>query len=284
MAGGRALCFSVAMGNRAMKEFWTGDVGARWVRMAPFLDAGFAQVTQMLVTRAEPLSGRSVLDVGCGAGALSRAVACQAKHVTGIDISATMLDAARAQAPANATYLEADAQTDRPPGAPFDAIVSQFGLMFFDDTVSALANLRDACAPGARLTFATWARAEDNPWFHIPRALAVRATGPLDSDPDAPGPMRMRDVPRVERWLRDAGWRDVTGETRALDLIQPGPLDQVAFFATQVGGASSVLAHHQADKATRRAVTAEIAAAFAAYDRSDSVHVPATVNFFTAVA
>ena len=272
------------MTNSEMKEFWSGDVGTRWVALSDFLDAGFARVTAAILSNAQSLDGARVLDVGCGAGALSRAMARRAHHVLGLDISSTMLTAARARSPANATYVEADAQSATIPDTPFDAVISQFGMMFFDNTVAALSNIRSACRSGGELTFATWARVEDNPWFRIPRELAVAATGPLDTDPDAPGPMRMRDIATVNTWLRNAGWQRVEGTRLEIDLPLPGTLEEVAFMSTRVGGASAVLAHYDADKSVRQEVTDQIARAFADHTRSGAVHVPATINIFTARA
>jgi len=272
------------MVNETQKAFWGGDVGARWVGMAPFLDATFTPVTRAVADALGDLSGAVVLDVGCGAGALSRVLAARAGQVHGIDISPAFLAAARARAPGNADYTLADAETDAMPGAPVDAIASQFGMMFFTDTTAALANLRRAARPGARLAFATWAASEVNPWFSVPRALAVAATGPLYSDPDAPGPMRLRDVDGTVALMRAAGWQEARGRALDIALPQPGTLEQVAYNATRVGGASSVLGHYQADKPTRSAVTGRIAQAFAPWAADGAVHVPARINLFTAVA
>jgi len=58
------------------------------------------------------------------------------------------------------------------PGAPFDAALSRFGVMFFSDPVAAFANLRAQLRPGARVTLAAWGPAAENPWFRVPARIA----------------------------------------------------------------------------------------------------------------
>ena len=92
-----------------------------------------------------------MLDVGCGTGSTTLAVARQLGangDSIGIDISEPMIAAARARAEreaAPARFICADAQEHAFEPASFDMIISRFGVMFFDDPVRAFANLRRAC-------------------------------------------------------------------------------------------------------------------------------------------
>jgi ubiquinone/menaquinone biosynthesis C-methylase UbiE len=76
-------------------------------------------------------------------------------RVTGIDLSAPMLEVARRRATEqgiDADFVQGDAQIasfDQ----PLDVVVSRFGVMFFDDTEAALANLAKATRRGGRLCF-----------------------------------------------------------------------------------------------------------------------------------
>src|SRR6185503_10080916 len=104
-------------------------------------------------------SASRVLDVGCGTGSTTLAVArlLQAKGgCTGIDISGPMIAAARARAKQEGTparFIQANAQTHAFEPASFDMIVSRFGVMFFSDPVQAFANLRHAATNDAELRF-----------------------------------------------------------------------------------------------------------------------------------
>lgn len=71
-----------------------------------------------------PAGAERVLDVGCGAGTLARAVAARVRQVDGIDRSPAMIEAARAAGPANASFQLADALTVDVPDGGYDAVLS----------------------------------------------------------------------------------------------------------------------------------------------------------------
>jgi SAM-dependent methyltransferase len=77
-----------------------------------------------LLLRQVPPGAQRVLDVGCGAGALARALAARVPHVDGVDRSPVMIDAARRSAPANVTLHLGDALTVGLPDGGYDAVVS----------------------------------------------------------------------------------------------------------------------------------------------------------------
>lgn len=274
------------MGNVAQKDYWRSASGDKWADMAERLDPTHAPVTDELVRRADIAPGMAVLDVGCGAGTSARALARAGAHVTGIDLSARLLDHARASMPedARAVFVEGDAQDHRFGAESFDRIVSQFGVMFFDDPVSAFANLLRAARPGATMVLAAWASAEENPWFSIPSRVAADALGPVETDPDAPSPTAFRDIGRVTGLIARAGWADVAGEPVPVVLAPPGSLDGVADQATRLGGAARVLRAHDADEAARAGVASGIARALCPYATPEGVRVPAVLNFFAARA
>ena len=150
--------------------------------------------------RSPPDPERRVLDVGCGTGSTTLAVArlLGAKgRCTGIDISEPMIAAARARAEREGTpasFIRADAQTHAFEPASFDMIISRFGVMFFDDSVRAFANLRRAARDDAELRFIAWRSAAENPFM----TTAERAAAPLLPNlparrPDAPGQFAFAD-------------------------------------------------------------------------------------------
>ena len=98
-----------------------------------------------------------VLDIGCGTGQTTRQAArmAQAGSVLGVDVSAAAIERARELARAeglrNVTFEQADAQVHHFPQERFDLAVSRFGTMFFDDPVTAFANIGRALRPAGRL-------------------------------------------------------------------------------------------------------------------------------------
>jgi SAM-dependent methyltransferase len=202
------------MANESMRENWT-DGAAGWVANEALFDAVFAPVTAAILAAAAPAPGQRVLDVGCGTGTLLATAAAAGAEVVGVDISEGMAAAARRRVP-EATVLVADAQTTEllaeVRGAPFDRVVSRYGVMFFEDPVAAFANIRRATAPGARLAFACWRTEEENPVFSLGTSvLAARLDpDPEPDDPDAPGPTAFADAARPAAVLTAAGWDSVT--------------------------------------------------------------------------
>ena len=112
-------------------------------------------------------------------------------------------------------FVVSDAQHDRLPG-PFDAVVSRFGVMFFEDPVAAFANVGAACADGAAMTFVCWRGLDENPAISVgARRLLERIPPPPPTAPNVPGPMAFADHARLRGILIDAGWSAI--DIRALD-------------------------------------------------------------------
>jgi SAM-dependent methyltransferase len=198
--------------NDEMRRTWSAGADA-WVQNEAFLDELFVPVTDAIVDAAAFRTGQSVLDLGCGTGTLLAAGATAGADVTGVDISVDMVAAAGRRVPA-ARVVAGDVQTAdlrALPGAPFDQVVSRFGVMFFDDPVAAFANVRAASAPTARMAFACWRRVEENPMFTLGVAPLAERMGAAQApaEPGASGPMAFQDPGLVTGVLTAAGWRGV---------------------------------------------------------------------------
>ena len=165
---------------------------------------GCSSRSKICSSKRFPPAGGRVLDVGCGTGSTTLAVARRlgAKgRCIGIDISEPMIAAARARAEREGTpasFIRADAQTHAFEPASFDMIISRFGVMFFDDSVRAFANLRRAAKQTPSLRFIAWRSAAENPFM----TTAERAAAPLLPNlparrPDAPGQFAFADRDRV---------------------------------------------------------------------------------------
>jgi SAM-dependent methyltransferase len=203
------------MANDAMRDNWAAG-GDAWVRNERIFDAIFAPFTAAVIDAADLGSARRVLDVGCGSGTLLDAATSAGVDAVGVDISPSMVEAARRRAPA-ATVVVADAQMadilDVAPGDPFDRVVSRFGVMFFADPAAAFANIRRATAPGAHLTFVCWRDGEIDTFQLGLRPLLDRMDEPPPSpQPGTPGPLGLADRERTADLLTAAGWAAVAAE------------------------------------------------------------------------
>lgn len=192
---------------------WRSQVGRSWAQNYALTDRSFAGLTQVLLDRAAPLVGNAVLDVGCGAGELSLALARQnpGAAVLGVDISPDLIEVAKSRAAdlANAHFVEADAGAWRDPDFAPDLILSRHGVMFFGDPPAAFANLRAGAAPGGRLLFSCFRTPGENAWA---TGLAELLGLPPSPNPRAPGPFAFADASYVEGILAAAGWQEIAFE------------------------------------------------------------------------
>jgi SAM-dependent methyltransferase len=123
-----------------------------------FLPALFEQWTGPVADAAGIKPGDQVLDVACGTGVLARALAgrvAPAGSVVGLDLNAGMLEVAQRRAP-GLRWEKGRAEELPFDSDGFDAVVSQFGLMFFEDRVAALQEMLRVLRPGGRLAVAVW--------------------------------------------------------------------------------------------------------------------------------
>lgn len=255
--------------NRAQAELWNQASGQAWVDLQAILDRMLAPVAARLVDSAFPGEGARVLDIGCGAGATTLAMARRlgaAGRCLGADISAPLVAAAQARAAAqglgSAAFIEADAQTYRFEAQDFDAVISRFGVMFFDDPPAAFANIRKAARPGGRLTFAAWRSPLENPFMVVPTQAAARLLPPMPPpDPEAPGQFAFADGERVRRILDAAGWTDI--DLRPVDIPTEVAEADVMAYVTRLGPVGQAL--READAATGEAVTAALREGIAPY-------------------
>ena len=224
------------MANSDMAEYWNGRPADVWVTEAERFDSILAPFGRRLLTVADLKPGEPVLDIGCGSGAVSlEAARGVGRHgqVTGLDLSAPMLDVARRRAEEQGldiAFVRGDAQTFSFDEL-FDVVLSRFGVMFFDDPEAAFANLAKATRPGGRLCFVCWQEMFANEWIAVPSMAMVAHVGiPELPEPGAPGPFALADGQRTRSLLESAGWSDVTVEEHT-DGMRMGsdPEDVVAF-------------------------------------------------------
>ncbi len=165
-------------------------------------------------------------------------------------------------------FVEADAQRHRFPPGRFELIVSRFGVMFFDDPVTAFANLRAAAADGAGLRLIVWRGPRDNPFM----TTAERAVAPLLPDQplrrtDGPGQFAFADRARVEQILADGGWSEV--ELTPTDVVCTLPAHDLVRYLTQLGPVAHAL--REVDPALRPRIVETAQAAFAPFVDGDVV-------------
>jgi SAM-dependent methyltransferase len=230
--------------NEAQHRQWNAE---SQVRTWPKRERITVEVTPLLLKAAALQPGENVLEIGSGGGLAaieaSRAVA-PAGSVTGFDLSAPLVGLATQRAAEakrnNLTFIAGDAQVDAIPGAPFDVMMSQFGVMFFADPVAAFTNLRKHVRQGGRVAFACWQPAAKNTWY--PGTVFAPFVPPPPPTPHGgppPGPFAFGDPAYVEGILTKAGFGAVGVQplSLAVDLDEDSIFDRETVEALPVDAA-----------------------------------------------
>ena len=279
------------MSNEEQIEYWNGKVGETWAKMQARMDRALTPVTAALLSIAAPQPGEDVLDIGCGSGETTLALACAVGDdgsATGVDISEPLLARARARAEellSEAEFIAADAATYRD-DMGYDLIVSRFGVMFFADPIAAFANIHALAAPGGRLCFACWQPPADNGWATFPlTTLASLMPAQPPSDPHAPGPFAFADPERVHGILTAAGWTDIAFHAVPFTMVigeGDDPVTAAVDFNLRIGPAARAI--RDAGRDIEPAARAALAAALGDLLVDGAIGLPGAVWLVSAAA
>lgn len=219
----------MTIANKDQAEHWnSAETAGRWVAHQEQHDRMLAPFASMVLAAADLRPGERVLDVGCGCGTttLAAARAVAPGQAVGMDLSAPMVARARAAAEqaglTNVSFDCGDVQVCHL-GRDFDAVMSRFGVMFFDDPVAAFANIRSATRSAGRLTFACWQTLSANEWLTVPVAAMAGHLPMADlGEPGAPGMFSLDQPDRIRRVLTDAGWHDIAISSHEVPILVGG--------------------------------------------------------------
>ena len=283
--------------NEGQIEYWNGRTGDKWVANQERMDLILAPFSQTVIEALAPAGGERAIDIGCGCGVTTRAIADLVGaegQALGVDISHPMVEHARALAEAqgnSAEFLIADASSHSFEGPGFDMLASRFGVMFFADPEAAFTHLRDAMKPGGRLAFACWRPLTENSWFNVPLFAALEhVPAPEAPPPGAPGPFAFQDKDRVNAILTEAGFSNISIDPVDAEMTmgRPGgqgsgdPVEDALHHSLEIGPFSRLFADLD-DRSREKAVNA-VRKALAAHSSDRGVVLNGSVWLVTARA
>ena len=269
--------------NARQRRYWNEIAGPRWVASPGFRERRNQESLALLLGRLGLTGGESVLEIGCGTGALTLPLAAavgENGRVVAIDISEPMLGLARQRVAEHGLHNVAlqlgDAQIFEFEKAAFDLATSRMGVMFFADPAAAFRNIGTAVKPGGRLVFACWAPLAENRHWLVSYDIAERYLGPPAPPPaHQPGPLAFGDPGYIRRVLATAGFVEVNVD-RAHPTIVCGSPEEEARQALMMGPTARLIEEKKPPEAIRQKIAEEIEAAFADAG-SDPLRLPATI-------
>ncbi len=152
--------------KRHALELFEGLPGA-YDRMGAVLSFGQdPRWRRALVDAVDPRPGQRVLDVACGTGLVTRALAARGATVVGLDQSEDMLGRARGRVAGPVTFVRGEAEALPFADGEFDALTFTYLLRYVDDPAATMRELARVVAPGGRIGMVE---------FGVPSAGPLRA-------------------------------------------------------------------------------------------------------------
>ena len=171
-----------------------------------YLPSLFQEWCPLVIQAANIKTGDRVVDIACGTGALAIAVAERIGpgKAVGIDVNEGMLNVARSKSSAIEWH---NAPAEKLPFSDdsFNCVVSQFGLMYFEDKEAALNEMFRVLEPGGSLAVAVWNNLDENPGLAAEEYLWQRV---FDEEVDET-PYRLGDKKVLQRLFEDSGIGDI---------------------------------------------------------------------------
>jgi SAM-dependent methyltransferase len=276
--------------NPDQGKFWNEASGLSWVENDRLMSERLETISQLLLENLDLHPSSKILDIGCGGGTTTLALAKGAPpsvQITGLDISKPLLDLAAQKCAEhkNINFVLADAQAHRFAVQKLDTVISRFGVMFFENPVKAFQNIKSALRVAGRLRFVCWAPLEENEFFYAPLQAVLQHTDqPFIAPGRAPGPLAFSDAAYLRSLLEEAGFQQVEIAKTPTEVTTKDSPEEDAKLLMQIGFATRIMTAAEMGEAERAKVFRSMLAQSAARQKDGKISYGATVYIVTAHA
>ncbi|PWG63951.1 class I SAM-dependent methyltransferase [Sediminicurvatus halobius] len=265
--------------------FWNDTLADKFDRFREILQNGLSYHSRIPLQKLDVAPGSRIVDVGCGWGDTAIELARKTGpegFVLGLDCVEQFLEPARQEAAergvSNVRFEAAD--VERYPFEPVhDLCFSRFGMMFFENPVAAMRNIRKALRPGGDLVFIVWRTIDDNPWLGLPKQVTLEFLEPPGEDARTcgPGPFSMANPDTVTAQLEIAGFEDIGFERIDGPVTVGSSLEDAVRFQLAIGPAGEVF-REAGEEAERKRTEIERAMreALAPYQTAEGIVMPSS--------
>lgn len=272
-------------------EFWNDTLAVKFERFREILMNGLSYHSRIPLEKLSLEPGSKIFDVGCGWGDTALELARKTGpegFVLGLDCVDQFLETARREAEtaglSNVRFLAED--VERYPFEPeFDLCFSRFGMMFFENPVAAMRNIRSGLRPGGKLQFIVWRTIDDNPWLGLGKQIVLQYLNPPGEDARTcgPGPFSMANPEVVSKQLEIAGFEEVEFERNDGPVTVGESPEDAVNFQLALGPAGEIF-REAGDEAERQRgrIEGALREAFAPYETDEGIVMPSSSWTITA--
>ena len=230
--------------NIEQEELWNGSFGEGFIRSEDYLHRLIEPFSKTAIDRVNAQPGDYILDVGCGCGSTSIALAQSGAKIRGIDISEKMISRAieKSKGISDIAFHATDAASETFK-VEYTHIFSQFGVMFFSDPYAAFSNIRSGLKEKGKITFLCWQGLSENEWISSTNEAleSFQPKGMAPPDPKSPGGFAFADKQYVMDILKSANFTNIVIESLKAKFNMGESSEEIMSLHLNVGPLSVLL-------------------------------------------